>query len=178
MNAFVKKEVRLLLPNAIFCGALGLTNSLFAFNNDGSLQYVWGFLLSFVCCGGLAMMLVLNSFGAEISSGTFSNLLAQPISRQKIWDTKILLLAGTLAAVGGLWVACVHIFASGLRPARTKPRTALTTVRGRRLVRRGDFFRRAVDGAVAAAGGGGILVHGAGAGRAHRHRRRLFRRRI
>ena len=106
MNPFVKKEIRLLLPNAIICFALGLTNFLFAFNNDGSLQYMWGFLLSFVCCGGVAVMLALNSFGAEISSGTFSNLLAQPISRQKIWDTKILLLAVTLLAVGIFWAAC------------------------------------------------------------------------
>ncbi|HTL74008.1 MAG TPA: ABC transporter permease subunit [bacterium] len=106
MNALVKKEIRLLLPNALFCCALGLANFLFVFNNDGSLQYAWGFLLSFVFCGGMAVMLALNSFGGEISSGTFSNLLAQPISRQKIWDTKILLLAATLLTVGIFWSAC------------------------------------------------------------------------
>lgn len=123
MNPFIKKEIRLLLPSAILCCALGLTNFLFSFSNDGSLQYVFGVLLSFVCCGGLAVMLALNSFGAEISSGTFSNLLAQPISRQKIWDIKISLLAVTLLGVGGLWfgsVFCDHVFFSNLPPDKFK----------------------------------------------------------
>jgi hypothetical protein len=48
MNAFVKKEIRLLLPNAVICCVLGLGNLLFNFKNDGSLQYLWQFLLSFV----------------------------------------------------------------------------------------------------------------------------------
>ena len=38
--------------------------------------------------------MALNSFGAEISSGTFSSLLAQPVSRLKIWQTKILAARG------------------------------------------------------------------------------------
>lgn len=106
MNAFVKKEIRLLLPNAAICCALGLGNFFFTFDNNGSLQYLWGFLLSFVFCGGLAVMLALSSFGVEISAGTFSNLLAQPVPRQKIWDTKILLLAGALSAVAIFWGGC------------------------------------------------------------------------
>jgi len=106
MNPLVKKEIRLLLPSVAVCWALGLTNLFFRFNPDGSLQGWWWFVPAFVFCGAMTVMLALNSFGAEISSGTFSNLLAQPVSRQKIWDTKILVLAVSLLAVGIFWSAC------------------------------------------------------------------------
>ena len=106
MSALVKKEIRLLLPAFGFACALALPNLAFQFSSDGSLKGWWWFLLSFVFCGATAVMLALNSFGAEISSGTFSNLLAQPVSRQKIWDTKILLLAGALLTIGLFWSAC------------------------------------------------------------------------
>lgn len=106
MNPLVKKEIRLLLPNAAICCALGLTNFCFQFGPNGELQNWFSFMLAFVFCGTMAVMLALNSFGAEISSGTFSNLLAQPVSRQKIWDTKIAVLALSLLAVGVFWSAC------------------------------------------------------------------------
>jgi ABC-type Na+ efflux pump permease subunit len=106
MNPFVKKEIRLLLPSAAICCALGLANFFFRFDTNGSLQGWWAFVLAFVFAGGAAVMLALNSFGAEISSGTFSNLLSQPISRQKIWETKILLLAAMLLAIGIFWSTC------------------------------------------------------------------------
>ena len=110
MNPLVKKEIRLLLPTVAVCCALGLSNFLFQFNFDASLQnwpwFMLGFVLAFVACGGMAVMLALNSFGAEISTGTFSNLLAQPVSRQKIWDTKVLALAVSLLVVGVFWSAC------------------------------------------------------------------------
>ena len=106
MNALVKKEIRLLLPSFAVCCALGLANFFFRFNPDGSLQGGWWFVLAFVFSGAMAVMLALNSFGAEISTGTFSNLLAQPISRQKIWETKILLLAVSLVIVGIFWGGC------------------------------------------------------------------------
>jgi hypothetical protein len=105
MNPLVKKEIRLLLPSFGICCALALPNLFFRFNPDGSLQG-WWWLLSFVFCGAMAVMLALNSFGAEISSGTFSNLLAQPVSRQKIWDIKISLLAASLLILGIFWGAC------------------------------------------------------------------------
>jgi ABC-type transport system involved in multi-copper enzyme maturation permease subunit len=106
MNPLVKKEIRLLLPSFGICCALALPNLLFRFDTNGSLQNGGWFFLAFVFCGAMAVMLALNSFGAEISSGTFSNLLAQPISRQKIWDTKILALAVSLSIVGIFFSAC------------------------------------------------------------------------
>jgi ABC-type transport system involved in multi-copper enzyme maturation permease subunit len=106
MNALVKKEIRLLLPNLLIGCALALANLMFRFNPDGSLMGAWWFVLAFVLSGAMAVMLALNSFGAEVSLGTFSNLLAQPISRQKIWDTKIALLAVALFIVGVCWSGC------------------------------------------------------------------------
>ena len=103
MSPLVKKEIRLLLPSFVICCALALPNFFFRFNPDGSLQNWWWFSLAFVFCGAMAVMLALNSFGVEISSGTFSNLLAQPVSRQKIWETKIVLLAVSLSIVGIFW---------------------------------------------------------------------------
>jgi ABC-type transport system involved in multi-copper enzyme maturation permease subunit len=103
MNALVKKEIRLLLPSFAVCCAMALANLFFRFNPDGSLQGWWWFVLAFVFSGAMAAMLALNSFGVEISLGTFSNLLAQPVSRQKIWETKILLLAVSLLIFGILW---------------------------------------------------------------------------
>jgi ABC-type transport system involved in multi-copper enzyme maturation permease subunit len=106
MNPLVKKEIRLLLPGFAVCCAPALANFFFRFNPDGSLQGWWWFVLAFVFSGAMAVMLALNSFGVEISSGTFSNLLAQPVSRQKIWETKILLLAVSLLIVGIFWGGC------------------------------------------------------------------------
>jgi ABC-type Na+ efflux pump permease subunit len=106
MNALVKKEIRLLLPSFAVCCALALANFFFRFNTDGSLQGWWWFVLAFVFSGAMAAMLALNSFGVEISLGTFSNLLAQPVSRQKIWETKILLLAVSLLIFGIFWGGC------------------------------------------------------------------------
>ena len=106
MNPLVKKEIRLLLPSFGICCALALPNLFFRFNPDGSLQNWWFILPTFVFCGAVAVMLALNSFGVEISSGTFANLLAQPVPRQKIWETKILLLAVSLSIVGIFWCAC------------------------------------------------------------------------
>jgi hypothetical protein len=106
MNALVKKEIRLLLPSFAVCCALALANFFFRFNPDGSLQGWWWFVLAFVFSGAMAVMLALNSFGGEIILGTFSNLLAQPVSRQKIWETKILLLAVSLLIVGIFWGGC------------------------------------------------------------------------
>jgi ABC-type transport system involved in multi-copper enzyme maturation permease subunit len=106
MNAFIKKEIRLLLPTFLIGCALAFSNLGFRFQSDGSLTNAWVFMLAFVFSGAVAIMLALNSFGAEFSSGTFANLLAQPISRQKIWDTKIALLAGSLFIIAVCWSGC------------------------------------------------------------------------
>jgi ABC-type transport system involved in multi-copper enzyme maturation permease subunit len=57
-------------------------------------------VIPFLVCPAMLVTMTLSSFGREITSNTFSNLLAQPIPRARIWWTKTLLLA---AAVGIVW---------------------------------------------------------------------------
>jgi ABC-type transport system involved in multi-copper enzyme maturation permease subunit len=103
MNAFVKKEVRLLLPNLGFAAVLALAGLFFPNHPDNFLNSLTYFL-SCIICPAVAAMLALSSFGVEVSAGTFPNLLAQPVSRLKIWETKIALLAVALLAVAFLWL--------------------------------------------------------------------------
>ena len=101
MNPLVKKEIRLLLPGFLIGVALTFANGFL--KADQSLFNGLIVAVSFVSCSAIAVFMALNSFGAEISSGTFSMLLAQPVSRQRIWRTKTLLLAAALFIGGLLW---------------------------------------------------------------------------
>ncbi len=103
MNPFIKKEIRLLLPAFVIACALTLANLFFQERPDSWSNSIW-FFASWVICPAVAVMLALGTFGEEVSNGTFSMLLAQPISRLKIWQTKIGLLAGALSLVTLLWV--------------------------------------------------------------------------
>jgi ABC-type transport system involved in multi-copper enzyme maturation permease subunit len=104
MNAFVRKEVRLLLPN--FLVALLLSFSVWLMPNHTNSQDSWRTFLTifpFLLCPAMVVMLALDSFGREISGGTLTHLLAQPIPRHSIWWTKVLLLAGALLIVLTVW---------------------------------------------------------------------------
>lgn len=103
MNAFVKKEVRLLLPNFLFAAAVALTLPFFRNHADSSFGgIIYNFAL-FVFFPAMIVMLALSVFGVEMSAGTFSNLLTQPVARQKIWETKITLLGLALLGLATLW---------------------------------------------------------------------------
>lgn len=103
MNPFIKKEIRLILPSFTIACVLTLANLFFKERPDSWSNSIW-FFASWVICPAVAVMLALGTFGEEVSNGTFSMLLAQPISRLKIWQTKIGLLAGALSLVTLLWV--------------------------------------------------------------------------
>ena len=103
MNALVRKEVRLLLPSFI----LGLLLTLSIWLVPGEPAPSVGFraivvMLMFIASPAMLVTMTLGSFGRELSAGTFSFLLAQPVSRPRVWWTKALLLA---AAVLLLWAA-------------------------------------------------------------------------
>jgi alpha-tubulin suppressor-like RCC1 family protein len=107
MNAFLKKEIRLLLPSFLIGCALTLANWFLFWENQilENSSAINGILtlIPLMVCPAVAVMLALDSFGVEVSSGTFTNLLAQPLSRLKIWQTKISLLAVALLVFGVLW---------------------------------------------------------------------------
>jgi ABC-type transport system involved in multi-copper enzyme maturation permease subunit len=103
MSALVRKEARLLLPG--FVAGLLLAFSIWWLpDNAGSQSGLSGILivLAFMVCPVMLVVLTLSSFGRELSAGTFSFLLSQPVARLRVWRTKALLLA---TAVGLLWAA-------------------------------------------------------------------------
>lgn len=100
MNTLIKKEIRLLLPGLLtgVLAAIGfaIISLVLSENDFGELQ-PWYFLLAL-------LFLALWSFGQEFAHGTFPVLLAQPISRKRIWRVKSLTLAGmVLLQWGFLW---------------------------------------------------------------------------
>jgi ABC-type Na+ efflux pump permease subunit len=105
MSVLLRKEIRLLLPSFII--ALPLAFSVWLVPND--LDHSSGLRMSvvvfpFLLCPAMGIMLALDSFGREISSGTFSSLLAQPTPRAHIWWTKTTLLALALAILLSVWL--------------------------------------------------------------------------
>ncbi len=110
MNALVKKEIRLLLPSLLIGIALAFANCFLTEDRYG----IYGFggyalFISFAVCPAIAIFMALNSFGTEFSAGTFSMLLAQPVSRSRIWRTKVLAL-GMVLLIGGLfWCAILYL---------------------------------------------------------------------
>lgn len=115
MNALVKKEIRLLLPNFAFAVVLALV-SVFFHDQVGSWVTGFGYFLGCIFCPAIVIMLALNSFGVEVGTQTFSMMLAQPVPRLRIWQTKISLLALAMATVGVVW------YVSMLVPASYYPR--------------------------------------------------------
>ncbi len=103
MNAFFKKEIRLLLPNFLIGCVLTFSLWLLRFNDHRDFANFMNWLILFIVSPALAVMVSLDSFGIEVSSGTFAGLLAQPISRLKIWQTKIGLLAVAILVLTFLW---------------------------------------------------------------------------
>jgi len=111
MNALVKKEIRLLLSSFLIGCVMSLSNWFLLWPDNPVISSIL-YLFPFVVCPAVGVMIALVSFGGEVSSGTFTTLLAQPVSRLKIWQIKILLLAVALLVVGVLWFGsffCVHL---------------------------------------------------------------------
>ena len=84
MNPLVKKEIRLLLPS--FLLGLALAFSVWLIPEQPITGFRLG-LIAFplICCPVVLVMMMLDSFGHELSAGTFSLLLAQPVPRLRIW---------------------------------------------------------------------------------------------
>jgi len=110
MNALVKKEIRLLLPSwLVGLAAVGLG----IFWTDPQHPDAWFrgyglFAFPFVLGPAMVLLMALRSFGYELSAGTFSLLLAQPVARRRLWRTKTALLALGIASVCAAW--CLMLF--------------------------------------------------------------------
>ena len=101
MNALVRKEVRLLLPSFSIGLLLALSIWLFPEKPSLGLDFDWSLgVLAFMVSPAMLVMMTLGSFGRELSAGTFSFLLSQPVPRSRVWWTKTVILA---LATGILW---------------------------------------------------------------------------
>jgi ABC-type transport system involved in multi-copper enzyme maturation permease subunit len=111
MSVLLRKEIRLLLPSFVIALPLALSIWLVPAHNTGPFSSIIESLnlLPFLFCPAMVIMLALDSFGREISSGTFSHLLAQPVSRAHLWLTKTLLLALALAILLTVWLLSLFL---------------------------------------------------------------------
>lgn len=106
MSALYRKELRLLLPTFVI-GVLAAL-SVWLLPEERRMTDFWSAMrmaLPFVLCPAMLVMLALDSFGREVSTGTFSLLLAQPVSRTGLWRRKTLLLAAAMLLIWALWLA-------------------------------------------------------------------------
>lgn len=94
MNAFVKKEIRLLLPSWIVVLLLAALLPLLFWNAPDDAFSSMPLFLFF----GMVILAV-DSFGREFSAGTFSPLMSQPMERRQIWRTKIAILIFATALI-------------------------------------------------------------------------------
>jgi hypothetical protein len=99
MNALVKKEIRLLLPNWIVAMLLALVQAI---------TRPYDFYVACLLFFGLTIM-ALTTIGRETSLNTFSLLLTQPAERMRIWQTKLSVLAVAFLTVFAVWLAAFGI---------------------------------------------------------------------
>ena len=116
MNAFVKKEIRLVLPG--FVAGLLIVSAVWLLPRDRELPFPPQIVVGSILVCALALM-ALGTFGREFSGGTFSMLMSQPVKRARLWRVKIGMLAAMMACVWLVWCAsCLHrIIAGGSSPA-------------------------------------------------------------
>ncbi|HET7626710.1 MAG TPA: hypothetical protein VFM25_15755, partial [Verrucomicrobiae bacterium] len=99
MNALIRKEIRLVFPAWLTALLLAIVPVWIAWP-IGQMYFVRGpGVLVYAPFGIGVLLLGLASFGQELSSGTFSILLAQPISRRRLWMIKTTILAVALFSV-------------------------------------------------------------------------------
>jgi ABC-type transport system involved in multi-copper enzyme maturation permease subunit len=118
MNPIVRKEIRLLLPS--FVTAMAAALLILLLPRQTRADSFWNalpFMGLFLFCPGVAVMLSLDSFGREVSARTFSVLIAQPVSRIRVWKMKTLLLAGALILIWLIWLTSLRIVTLGGNPA-------------------------------------------------------------
>jgi ABC-type transport system involved in multi-copper enzyme maturation permease subunit len=102
MNALVKKEIRQLLPSFLLGLLLAFSIWLIPVKSITDVRLGLN-AFPFICCPVVLVMMMLDSFGHELSAGTFSLLLSQPVPRTRVWWTKTLLLAAAALLIWLVW---------------------------------------------------------------------------
>ena len=112
MNPWIRKEVRLLLPNFV----VGLLLILVAWLLPSEQHFgPWTLLagVPLLLCPLILLLMSLDAFGREITTGMFSMLLSQPVARERIWWTKTLLLVVCSGLLWWGWWTAFQLHASG-----------------------------------------------------------------
>jgi hypothetical protein len=109
MNALLQKEVRLLGPMWLAALILAVV-PVCVIHNPANLGG-WGLFVMLFWVGTL--LLGVSSFGREISAATFSQLLAQPISRQRLWRIKTIVLAVAILSVFAAFYVTLNVRLTG-----------------------------------------------------------------
>lgn len=119
MSALVRKELRSILPPWLLAMALAILPVWLAWPGErGIYAGNPGYLVYAPFALGV-LLLSLTPFGQELSWGTFSVLLAQPVSRTRIWRVKTLMLA----------VALLLVFAALFISARLRLESVIETAK-------------------------------------------------
>lgn len=100
MNAFVKKEIRLLLPSLVL-GLLATMTPGIVLMISGPISDLSAFFLIPI----FVTLLSVKTFGGELSAETFSGFLSLPLSREKMWWVKT-----ALSFTGILLIALLTCF--------------------------------------------------------------------
>lgn len=104
MSPLIRKEVRMLLPNAVLIVALLLLVKLVPRQFGQGVNFGLVGIPLMIVCPILAILMVIGAFGREISPNMIGQFLSQPISRARVWGLKALLLAGcTMLLWWGWW---------------------------------------------------------------------------
>ncbi|MFM2295399.1 MAG: hypothetical protein RLZZ350_1812 [Verrucomicrobiota bacterium] len=106
MNAYVKKEIRLLLPE--FAAAI-LTAIVSAWMKSRwpALPNLADAYLALTVVS--ALWLGITSFGCEFNNNAFGALLAQPITKLRVWRIKMSCLAAAYALITLAWFVALKI---------------------------------------------------------------------
>jgi ABC-type transport system involved in multi-copper enzyme maturation permease subunit len=139
MNAFVKKEIRLLLPSWIAIMSLAALLPWLSWKNPDEGFTSMPLFLFF----GMVLLAV-DSFGREFSAGTFSSLMSQPIERHQVWRTKITILISATALISiAYFLSSEFLFHHALKTSiwgGSKPGIAIIT---------GNFWNSMLNSGVA-----------------------------
>lgn len=109
MNALVRKEIRLVLPFWIAAMVLAVFPVWLLWPGQQAefLQPPGNIVQESYLLG--VILLGLAPFGQELSLGTFSILLAQPTSRERLWRAKTTILLAALGLVFAAFYLSNHI---------------------------------------------------------------------
>jgi hypothetical protein len=91
MNVRLKKEIREILPTLVLSILLVGLPPLFWASQSQGFSFV-ALVIGSAALGGV-------TFGSEFQRRTFSLLLAQPVPRSVLWNEKMMVLGGSLAAI-------------------------------------------------------------------------------